>query len=154
MDKEKKQRVKAELLSWGKTLAFALGLALAFNNFIVVNASIPSGSMETTVNTGDRVMCSRMAYLNSDPERFDIIVFRNHNGDDPKHLFKRVIGLPGELLEIREGKVYIDGAEEPLRDDFVSGDPIGYYGPCVIPENCYFVMGDKPIAWLRKHRFR
>ena len=63
--------------------------------------------------------------------------------DDETQLFiKRVIGLPGETVEIRDGKVYIDGAETPLDDSFTPEPPQGNWGPEVVPEGSYFMLGD------------
>ena len=63
--------------------------------------------------------------------------------DDESQLFiKRLIGLPGETVEIRDGKVYIDGSAEPLDDSFVPETPTGNYGPYKVPEDCYFMLGD------------
>lgn len=70
--------------------------------------------------TGDRVFGNRLAYKTKDPERFDIVIFEYP--DDPSQLFvKRVIGLPGETVNIVDGKVYINDSEEPLDDSFWSG---------------------------------
>ena len=82
-----------------------------------------------------------------DPERFDIVIFKYP--DDESQLFiKRLIGLPGETVEIRDGKVYIDGALEPLDDSFVPEVPTGDYGPYKVPENSYF------IAWRQPGKFK
>lgn len=84
-----------------------------------INARVPSGSMEQTIMTGDRVFGNRLAYKNKEPERFDIVIFKYP--DDPSQLFvKRVIGLPGETVNIVDGKVYINDSEEPLDDSFFS----------------------------------
>ena len=102
---------------------------------------VPSESMEPTVMTGDRVFGNRLAYLFGDPQRFDIVIFRYP--DDESQLFiKRIIGLPGETVEIIDGKVYIDGSETPLDDSFTPETPTGNYGPYTVPENCYFMLGD------------
>ena len=111
------------------------------NQFVFVNARIPSGSMEKTIMTGDRLFGSRLAYRNADPERFDIVIFRYP--DDESRLFvKRVIGLPGETVTIRDGKVYIDDSAEPLADSFCPEKPVGNFGPYVVPEGSYFMLGD------------
>ena len=124
------------------------------NNVVLINAKIPSESMEKTVMTGDRLFGFRLAYgINidlfgheiskkiKDPERFDIIIFKFP--DDESQLFiKRLIGLPGETVEIRDGKVYINGSDEPLDDSFVPEVPTGNYGPYKVPENSYFMLGD------------
>ena len=120
--------------------AVVIGVVM-LNTFILVNARIPSGSMEKTIMTGDRLFGNRLAYMKSDPERYDIVIFKYP--DDEKRLFvKRVIGLPGETVMIVDGKVYIDGSEEPLMDSFCPEKPIGTFGPYEVPEGCYFMLGD------------
>ena len=135
-------------------IIIVLVVVLIVNNVVLINAKIPSESMENTIMTGDRIFGFRMAYgINfdffgthvskkmKDPERYDIIIFKYP--DDESQLFiKRLIGLPGETVEIRDGKVYIDGSEEPLDDSFVPETPTGNYGPYTVPEDCYFMLGD------------
>ena len=76
-----------------------------------------------------------------DPERFDIVIFKYP--DDESQLFiKRVIGLPGETVEIKDGKVYIDGSETALDDSFIPEKMQGSFGPYTVPDNCYFMLGD------------
>ena len=91
--------------------------------------------------TGDRVIGNRFAYSFSDPQRFDIIIFRYP--DDESQLFiKRIIGLPGETVEIQDGKIYLNGSDEPLEDVQTKETMVGSFGPYTVPENSYFVMGD------------
>lgn len=143
-----------EIWDYVKMIIIVVVVVLFVNNFILINAKIPSESMENTIMTGDRVFGFRLAYgLNvdlfgnhiskkvKDPERFDIVIFKYP--DDESQLFiKRLIGLPGETVEIRDGKVYIDGSQEPLDDCFVPEVPTGDYGPYKVPENSYFMLGD------------
>ena len=97
--------------------------------------------MENTIMTGDQIFGNRLAYVKSDPQRYDIVIF--YYPDDEKQKFiKRVIGLPGETVTIRDGKVYINDSTEPLRDDFCPETPVGDFGPYEVPEGCYFMLGD------------
>lgn len=135
-------------------IIFVVVVVLVVNNVILINAKIPSESMEKTIMTGDRIFGFRLAYgLNinlfgneiskkwKDPERYDIIIFKYP--DDEEQLFiKRLIGLPGETVEIKDGKVYINGSATPLDDSFVPEVPTGDYGPYKVPEDCYFMLGD------------
>lgn len=130
----------SELAEWGKAFAFALVTAIAINNALIVNAKVPSGSMETTIMTGDRVIANRLAYLKSSPERFDVVVFK-YPDDESRNFVKRVIGMPGEVVEIKGGQVYINNS--PLDDSsYVNEHPEGDYGPFVVPAFHYFVLGD------------
>lgn len=130
-----------EILEWVVYISFSILLAVFINKFIIMNAHVPSGSMENTIMTGDNLFVYRMPYLFSEPKRFDIIVF--DYPDNEKLLYiKRIIGLPGEKVEIKDGKVYINDAKEPLKEDFVNGEPLGDYGPYYVPQDSYFMMGD------------
>lgn len=133
--------VKREILDWILVIAIAAVLAIFLNCFIVVNARIPTASMETTVMTGDRLYGNRLAYINKDPQRGDIVIFRYP--DNEKELFiKRVIGLPGDTVEIIDGLVYINGSDTPLDEPYVNGVPVGSFGPYEVPADSYFMMGD------------
>lgn len=136
-----KNSIWKELWEYIKMIIFVVVVVLIVNNFLLINARVPSESMEKTIMTGDRFFGNRLAYLFDDPERFDIVVFKYP--DDESQLFvKRVIGLPGETVEIKDGKVYINGSETPLDDSFTSETPTGDYGPYVVPEGSYFMLGD------------
>ena len=79
--------------------------ALLLNTFIIINARIPSASMETTIMTGERVFGNRLAYKVSDPKRYEIAIFKCP--DDESRLFvKRVIGLPGDTIELRKSMIW------------------------------------------------
>lgn len=147
-------KVWSTVWEYVKMIIIVLVIVLVVNNVILINAKIPSPSMENTIMTGDRIFGFRLAYgINlklpgveiskkvKDPERFDIVIF--HYPDDESQLFiKRVIGLPGETVEIRDGKVYIDGSETPLDDSFIKEEMRGSFGPYEVPEDCYFMLGD------------
>ena len=140
-DTEEKTSVGKELFQWVLVILGAVILAFLIDTFVIVNAQIPSGSMENTIMTGDRVFGNRLAYKFSDPKRFDIIIFKYP--DDESQLFiKRIIGLPGETVEIHDGNIYINGSDSPLEDVDIKEPMEGSFGPYTVPEGCYFVMGD------------
>jgi len=138
----KRKMVLREIFSWIRMIIFSFAIAFFLSFFVIANATIGSGSMENTIMTGDRVMCNRLAYTFSDPERFDIILFEYPYGEEPINYVKRIIGLPGETVEIIDGRVYINGAIKPLNEKFVREVPLGNFGPFEIPEGQYFVLGD------------
>jgi signal peptidase I len=143
-----------EIWEYVKMIIIVVVVVLVINNVVLINAQIPSASMEKTIMTGDRIFGFRLAYginINlfgkeiskkvKDPERFDIIIFKYP--DDESQLFiKRLIGLPGETVEIIDGKVYINGSDTPLDDTFIPEASVGSYGPYEVPEDCYFMLGD------------
>lgn len=139
---EKKALMKKEIIDWVVTVIIAVVIAVGINKFIVVNAKIPSASMETTIMTGDRIYGNRLAYLKNDPKRGDIVIFKAPDDESVLYI-KRVIGEPGDTLIIIDGKVYINGSEEPLDESaYVNGTPKGDFGPYEVPEGAYFMMGD------------
>ena len=101
---------------------------------------IPSSSMEGTIMKGDIVLATRYDTGEENIKRYDILMFTLSNQPDTTYI-KRVIGLPGEMIEVKNGKVYADGVE--LDDSFIDkpmnrkGD-----GTYVVPEGCYFFLGD------------
>lgn len=132
---------KKEILDWFKVILAALAISFILNNFVIVNAQVPTGSMENTVMTDDRVFALRLSYLFEDPKRGDIIVFPFPD-DESQNYLKRIIGLPGDTIKIKDGKVYINDSEKPLKEDYLKEKPTGTYGPYKVPENSYFMMGD------------
>ena len=134
--KTEETSIGREIWEYVKMIAIVVAVVVFVEQVIVINARIPSPSMENTIMTGDR-----LAYVKSDPQRYDIVIF--YYPDDEKQKFiKRVIGLPGETVTIRDGKVYINDSTEPLRDDFCPETPVGDFGPYEVPEGCYFMLGD------------
>ncbi len=151
MDKDKKTRFKDEVISWVKTIAVALIFAFFINNFVIVNATVPTGSMENTIMPKDRIVASRLSYYWGSPSRGDIAVFK-YPDDETILYVKRVVGLPGETVEIKNGQVYINGNREVSADEFVKEETNGDYGPYTVPQGCYFMMGDNR-NWSEDSRF-
>lgn len=167
--KKEKTGWRQELRDWIQIIVTAVLIAFVINTFIIANSDIPSGSMENTIMTGSRVMGSRLHYKFADPERGDIIIFRfgwrcpvcqeaiegerrnicpvcgsqvNRKGKKVYYV-KRAIGLPGETVDIIDGKVYIDGSDTPLKEDYLPEEmrphePMHFE----VPEDSYFMMGD------------
>ena len=135
---------KAELISWVQVIVAAALIALFLTNFIIANSEIPTASMERTIMCNDRVIGSRLSYLFSDPERGDIVIF--HYPDDPTgktYYVKRVIGLPGDTIDIHDGGVYLNGSDTPLDEPYLWEEMLTrgnlHYE---VPEDCYFMLGD------------
>lgn len=130
-----------EIFDWIKTIFLALIIALVVTKLVIINAIIPSDSMENTIMIGDRVVANRLAYTFSDVKRGDVVIFPYP--DDEQVLYvKRVIGLPGEKLDIINGDVFIN--DEPLEEEYVSSFITDYTrnSSYVIPEGHLFMMGD------------
>ena len=142
-EKEKKQGgLGKEIFEWVKIIVSAALIAFVLNTFIIANSEVPSGSMENTIMTGDRVIGSRLSYRFEDPKRGDIAIFRFPDNEKIYYV-KRIIGLPGETVDIVDGKVYINGSDEPLDEPYIR-EPMIPEAPrhFEVPENSYFMMGD------------
>lgn len=142
---------RKEIVGFIKLIIVAVVVAVAINNLVIINATVPTSSMENTIHKKSRMIGYRLAYVFSSPKRGDIIIFKYP--DNPKENFvKRVIGLPGEYIEIKSGVVYIykDGENNPpekLEEDYVyfedgKVDLSGDFPKTLIPEDSYFVLGD------------
>ena len=124
------------------TLVLVVLIAAVLKFFIVDSCKILSESMATTLNTNDRIIIFKLAYCFGEPERGDIITFEPPaEMDEGKDFIKRVIGLPGETVEVRSGEgVYING--EFLEEPYIEEIPNYDFGPVTVPENSYIVFGD------------
>lgn len=138
---EKGNNKKREILSWVKSILGAVIISFLLTKFIIVNAAVPTPSMSNTIMPNDRFIAFRLSYLFDKPERYDIVVFK-YPDDESKLYVKRVIGLPGEKVTIKDGKVYINDSEEPLDDYFLPEEMLGSFGPYEVPEDSYFMLGD------------
>ena len=140
---EKKKEILLEVWSWIKVIIAAFVTALFLNSCIIVNANVPTGSMESTIQPDDRLIGFRLSYLFEQPQRGDIVIFKYPV--DPEQIYiKRVIALPGETIEIREAEVFINGSETPLEEPYLKEHWIveNHGLTLEVPEGCYFVMGD------------
>jgi signal peptidase I len=122
------------------TLIIAVVIYLGLQ-LIIDSRGISSGSMEPTLQIGQRLIVSKLTYKFHEPKRGDIIVF--HPPKEPENstpFIKRIIGLPGETVEVQNNTVYING--QPLDEPYIK-EPINYTMPAVkVPRNEYFVLGD------------
>lgn len=143
----------------------ALAVAIVLKTFVVQAFFIPSGSMEPTLDPGDRVLVQKVVY---GPDRGDVIVFSDPQGrpgpdrgivggfvhwlsstlgiERPEHedFIKRVIGLPGETVELRDGRLFVDGVR--IREPYLKGAvDTRDYGPVRVPEDSLFVLGDNRL---------
>ena len=152
---------KSTLREYAEALVIAIILALFIRTFVVQAFKIPSGSMIETLNIGDHILVNKFIYgikipftdevliTISQPKRGDVIVFK-YPQDESKDFIKRVVGEPGDVVEIRNKQVYVN--EKPLDEPYAihldsvvytrEAQPRDHYGPITVPQDSYFVMGD------------
>jgi signal peptidase I len=141
---------KRRALGWVAVLAIAACVALLLRIFVVQTFYVPSVSMSPTLKVGDRIIVNKLAYRLHGVGRGDIIVFRaparvrTECGDDIADLVKRVVGLPGETISDKAGKVYVNGKvlPQPWLPKNDSNTRTLPFPPVHIGPNDYFVMGD------------
>jgi signal peptidase I len=158
---EKRQKRKSVVREYAEAIAIAIFLALLIRTFIVQAFKIPSGSMIPTLQVGDHILVNKFIFSTKipftdirilpirDPDRLDIVVFK-YPEDESKDFIKRIIGKPGDTVQIHDKVVYING--EPLAESYaIHSEPMmipddfqprDNFGPVIIPKDSYFVMGD------------
>ncbi len=130
----------------GRTVALSVILALGIRTFIAEARWIPSESMVPTLKINDKLIVDKLSYRFTNPQRGDVVVFSptdNIKKNDPtlKDAFiKRVIGLPGDKVEVKGGRVYIN--DRPQREDYIKEEPYYQFGPVKVPPDSYLVLGD------------
>ncbi|MFP5527821.1 signal peptidase I [Peptococcus simiae] len=142
---EKNQQKGGFIREFVVPVAIAIVLVLFLRHFIVGTYYIPSGSMIPTLGLNNQVVVTKLSYKMHEPERGDIVVFKypvnEKEGLEEMDYVKRLIGLPGERVEVKNNTVFIDG--KPLEEPYVAADTnMPDFGPVQVPEDEYFMMGD------------
>ncbi|MBI4597984.1 MAG: signal peptidase I [Candidatus Omnitrophica bacterium] len=136
-----------------ESLLWAVALALIIRTFIMAPFKIPSGSMRLTLIEGDRILVNKFIYRFQPPQHGDIIVFRFPE-ERKRSFIKRLVATGGETVEIRDGKVLVNG--QPLdgagifhKNYYYNRGPYGAeHALITVPQDCYFVLGDNSSASL------
>ena len=135
-----KEKFRQEIFSWLKTILISLIIVLIISKVLIVNANIPTTSMESTINVNDRLIANRLAYIKDKPKRNDIVIFVSIE-DNSKLYVKRLIGLPGDQISIEHGRVYVNNIK--LIENYLNEEPYDKsFGTFHVPKNHYFFLGD------------
>lgn len=140
---ERESSILRELGGWILYILIIIGLTYLIITFVGQRTRVSGSSMETTLHNGDNLIVDKLSYRFRDPKRYDIIVFP-YKYEENTYYIKRIIGMPGETLQIKDGYVYIDG--EQLTSDIYGNelieDPQTAEDLVTLGEDEYFVMGD------------
>jgi signal peptidase I len=137
--------LRNEIRVWTRDLLIAIGLALVIIVFLYQPVKVEGTSMAPLLSDQERIFINKFVYRFEPIERGDVVVFW-YPLDRTKSFIKRVVGLPGEVVEIRQGIVYVDGA--PLAEPYVPPqyEDLSDFGPLRVARDSYFVMGDHRIS--------
>ncbi|MFC0393714.1 signal peptidase I [Paenibacillus mendelii] len=140
-------RWASELWDWTRTLSIALTVVLLLHFFVFNLSTVEGQSMEPTLYEGEWLFVNKISYLIGDPDRGEVVILKDPTDrlEKKEFLVKRVVGVPGDTIEIREGQLYRNGEliVEPYTDTII--DDLDY-GPYKVDEGMYFVMGDNRHA--------
>jgi len=138
-EEQPKARARSALREFIETILFTLLIYFLVRTFLIENYRVVGRSMEQTLQDDQFLVVNKLLYRLHEPQRGDIIVFRDPRDGDRK-LIKRVIGLPGEVLEIKNGQVFIN--DRRLQETYIQSMSQRSRPPIPIPADHYFVMGD------------
>lgn len=133
---EKKLKKSNVFIEWVIPILMSLVLAILINKFLIFKVKIPSESMVPTLNVGDRLFVTRV-YSPEKLKRGDVVVF--YSDEKNEDMIKRLIGLPGDKIVIKDGVVTVNG--ETLKENYI-GTADNYNGEFEVPEGKYFFLGD------------
>ena len=136
------------ILGWIKELAIALVIVWFVITFVAQNNKVVGTSMQPTVYANDMVIVNKFIYRFTAPVRGDVIVFPSVENGEKVFLIKRIIGLPGDVIDLRDGKVFVNDIELVEKYIVVETTPISgqVSFPVTVPDDCYFVLGDNRIV--------
>ncbi|MEM7794532.1 MAG: signal peptidase I [Cyanobacteria bacterium P01_C01_bin.118] len=139
-----------------QTIGLSVVLALGIRQFVAEARYIPTGSMEPTLQVNDRLVVEKVSYYLTEPERGDIVVFWPPEEiiaeGQPRNAFiKRIIGLPGDTVEVIEGQVLIN--DQPIDERYIKAPPTYNWGPRTVPNESYIVFGDNRNNSVDSHEW-
>ena len=137
---ENGKKKKSALREIVEVVVVAAVLAFVIKTFVVGNYWIPSESMLPTIEVNDKVVVTNFSYWVGGPERGDVVVF-HYPLDPKKDYIKRCIGEPGDIIEFRDSKLYVNGELTP-EPYLPAGLTFEDFGPVLVPEGSYFMCGD------------
>lgn len=142
-----RKSVRRELLEWGAALLAAVLAALFIRSFVFEPYAVEGHSMESTLHDREVMFTTKFDYILGAPERFDVVICRYPGRTE--HFVKRVVGLPGDVVSIKDGYLYVNGEKMP---EAYLDERMGYsFDAYTVPEDRYFVLGDNRNASNDSH---
>lgn len=135
-----KKSMKQEIFEWIMVFVVAAAMAFVVRTFIFEPVRVDGSSMLNTLTDSEFMIATKYDYWLGDPERFDVVICNYPDTNDGMYRVKRVIGMPGEVIQLLGGELYVDGVH--MEQDFDMHSITANYGPFTVPENHYFVLGD------------
>lgn len=136
-------KILIDIFIWAAEIAAVIFLAYFIVYYCIEKTTVIGSSMESTLYAGDSIIINKFAYRISDPKRFDVIVFKQSGKEHSFYNVKRIIGLPGETILIKDGHIYINGE---ILEETINVEEMVNYGlaaeEITLEENEYFVLGD------------
>lgn len=131
---------KSELREYLEAFAIAIGLAIFIIIFIAQSFLVQGSSMFPTFDDGERLLVDKLTYRFREPSHGEVVVFQ-YPADRQRRFIKRIVGVPGDEIRIANWTVYVNG--QPLEEtDYTNGPTYSNFGPVIVPEDTYFVLGD------------
>lgn len=141
--KDKIIRISVKVILWLIVIGAAIFAAWAITEYCIEKTNMTGNSMEPALEDGNMILINRLSYRKEDPERFDVIVFNISGKEHDYYGIRRVIGLPGEKVQIKDGYVYIN---DELLTEENAVEPMQVYGlaenPIYLDDDEFFVLGD------------
>lgn len=131
--------LRSEILEYVQAFAIAIVLAAFIITFIAQSFVVEGSSMEPSLHNRERLLVNKLVYRFKEPQRGDVVVFR-YPANPKRKFIKRIIGVPGDIVEVRDGHVILNG--QVLEEDYTMDLTLGTFGPEVVPPGHYFVLGD------------
>lgn len=139
----KQSTVMMEILDWGKSIMIALVIVLILNHFVFNLSTVEGQSMEPTLQEKEWLFINRAVYIFGHPQRGDIVILKDPHKYRGRNVYlvKRVVGIPGDEVEVRAGRLYVNGEE--VEEPYVNGEIQDQdMPPMLVGEGEYFVLGD------------
>ncbi|WP_026485699.1 signal peptidase I [Caldanaerobius polysaccharolyticus] len=139
VEKKSDSNLMKEVLSWVWTILLAFLIALFIRTYVFELVDVPTGSMLNTIQLDDKLVVIKFIYRFEPIKRGDIVVFKYPDNPSVNYV-KRVIGVGGDIIDIKEGKLYINGVLQ--HEPYIKEPMVGNFGPYKVPKDHFFMMGD------------